>query len=319
MKAVGLSQFGGPEVLRVFEVPEPHAGPGEVRIRVHAATVNPGDRDMRIGAVPLAAPGPPYIPGMEAAGVLDEIGDGTVTDLRIGDRVMAVAMPNRAQGGAYTEYVVLAAEWVAQAPARTTHVEAATVPMNGLTARLALDLLALSPGQSLAVTGAAGGFGGYVVQLAKADGLKVVADSSPADEELVRGLGADIIVPRGGNAAHSFLRAVPGGIDGLADGASIGISRLFEAVRDGGGMAAVRGETPYPAGEKEMRRRGIHSHMVYVPDYFGDRRKLDALRHAVEAGALTTRVSRTFAPEQAADAHRLLEAGGFRGRLVLEL
>lgn len=104
MKTVGVSRFGGPEALRVFEVPEPHAGPGQVRVRVHAATVNPGDRYLRIGALGATSPVPPYVPGMEAAGVLDEIGSGTVTDLRPGDRVMAVAMPNGPEGGAYAQF-----------------------------------------------------------------------------------------------------------------------------------------------------------------------------------------------------------------------
>lgn len=93
MKTVGVSEFGGPEALRVFEMPEPHAGPGQVRIRVHAATVNPGDRYLRNGALGRTSPAPPYVPGMEAAGVVDEIGSDTDTDLRLGDRVMAMADP----------------------------------------------------------------------------------------------------------------------------------------------------------------------------------------------------------------------------------
>ncbi|MDX3239691.1 NADP-dependent oxidoreductase [Streptomyces sp. ME03-5709C] len=318
MKTVGVSEFGGPEALRVFEVPEPHAGPGQVRIRVHAATVNPGDRFLRIGALGPTAPAPPYVPGMEAAGVLDEIGTGTETDLCLGDRVMAMADPTSALGGAYAQYVVLPAEQVARAPRGTTHAEAATLPMNGLTARLAIDLTGLSPGQTLAVTGAAGAVGGYVTQMAKAGGLTVVADASPADEELVRSFGADVVVPRGADVAQHILRAVPAGVAGLVDAAVIGSAVVAPAVRDGGVIVTVLGEGTRALSPDEMRRRSLRVRMAFVPDYLGDRRRLDDLREQTEAGKLTLRVARTFAPEDASEAHRLLEAGGVRGRLVLE-
>ncbi|GAA4591938.1 NADP-dependent oxidoreductase [Planotetraspora phitsanulokensis] len=312
MKAVGAFAFGGPEVLRVVDVPEPHAGPGEVRIRVHAAAVNPADTLMRAGLVPLPGVRPPYIPGQDAAGVVDAIGEGAVTGLRIGDRVMAMAIPTGPRGGAYAEHVVLPASWVTRAPAGTSHAEAATLPMNGLTARMTLDLLNLSPGRTLAVTGAAGAFGGYTVQLAKAAGLRVVADASPSDEDLVRSLGADIVVARGDDVGARIRRAVPEGVDGLADGALIGAS-VVAAVRDGGGVAALRGTGPFGAPE-----RGITFHTVYVPDYRGNWDKLDQLRRLADAGAVTLRVAGVFPPAQASEAHRLLEAGGVRGRLVIE-
>ncbi|MFI2301746.1 NADP-dependent oxidoreductase [Actinacidiphila glaucinigra] len=318
MKTVGVSRFGGPEALRVFEVPEPHAGPGQVRIRVHAATVNPGDRYLRNGALGPTSPAPPYVPGMEAAGVLDEIGSDVETDLRLGDRVMAMADPRSPLGGAYAQYVVLPAAQVARAPRGTTHAEAATLPMNGLTARLAVDLTGLSRGQTLAVTGAAGAVGGYVTQMAKADGLTVVADASQADEELVRSFGADIVVPRGADVAQHILRAVPAGVAGLIDAAVIGSAVVAPAVHDGGVIVTVLGEGSRAVSPEEMRRRSLRMHMAFVPDYLGDRSRLDDLRELTEAGRLTLRVAATFPPERAAEAHRLMEAGGVRGRLVLE-
>ncbi|MFJ9910995.1 NADP-dependent oxidoreductase [Actinacidiphila glaucinigra] len=318
MKTVGVSQFGGPEALRVFEVPEPHAGPGQVRIRVHAATVNPGDRYLRNGALGPTSPAPPYVPGMEAAGVLDEIGSDVETDLRLGDRVMAMADPRGPLGGAYAQYVVLPAAQVARAPQGATHAEAATLPMNGLTARLAVDLTGLSRGQTLAVTGAAGAVGGYVTQMAKADGLTVVADASQADEELVRSFGADIVVPRGADVAQHILRAVPAGVAGLVDAAVIGSAVVAPAVHDGGVIVTVLGEGSRAISPEEMRRRSLRMHMAFVPDYLGDRSRLDDLRELTEAGRLTLRVASTFPPERAAEAHRQMEAGGVRGRLVLE-
>jgi NADPH:quinone reductase-like Zn-dependent oxidoreductase len=183
--------------------------------------------------------------------------------------------------------------------------------MNGLTARLALDMLALPPGQDVAVTGAAGGFGGYVVQLAKADALRVIADASPTDTELVRRLGADDVVARGDDVAVRIRELVPAGVDGLADGALL-FEKALPAVRDGGGFAVVRTFT----GQTE---RGITIHAVWVREYARQRAKLDRLREQVEEGALTLRVARTFPLEEAAAAHRMLEAGGTRGRIVLEL
>ncbi len=218
MQAVGVIEFGGPEALQVVDLPEVHAGPGQVRIRVHGATVNPTDTYHRNGsrAEGLRKDPPPYIGGMDCAGVIDEVGDG-VTGFEVGDAAMAMVIPSGTQG-AYRSSIVLDADQVAHAPAGSSHVEASTLPMNGLTARLSLDQLALSPGQTLAVTGAAGSYGGYVVQLAKADGLRVIADASEADVELVRSLGADEVVRRGDDIADTIRALVPGGVDGLADG-----------------------------------------------------------------------------------------------------
>ena len=145
MRAVGLFDHGGPEVLQVVELPEVHAGPGQVRIRVHAATVNPTDVMVRNGtrAEQQKADPPPYVPGMEAAGIVDEVGSGVPDRLKLGDAVLAIVVP-KGSHGAYREQIVLDARSVVRAPAGKTHAEAATLPMNGLTARLSLDLLKLS-------------------------------------------------------------------------------------------------------------------------------------------------------------------------------
>jgi NADPH:quinone reductase-like Zn-dependent oxidoreductase len=204
---------------------------------------------------------------------------------------------------------VLPGDSVVPVPAGTDAVAASTLPMNALTARLALDLLALRPGQVLAVTGAAGAFGGYIVQLAKADGLTVVADASEPDEELVRGLGADVVVRRGDDVAQRIREAYPDGVDGLADGA-VQDALVLPAIREGGGMATVRGY-------RGDGQRGIEVHPTLVRRVAEDRAALDRLRQQAEDGVLTLRVARTFPAEDAAEAHRVLEAGGVRGRLVL--
>jgi NADPH2:quinone reductase len=310
MRAVGVMVHGGPEALQLVELPELHAGAGQVRLRVHAAAVNPTDTLARNGsrAEQQKVDPPPYVPGMDVAGIVDEIGVGVATGVRIGDAVMAMVVP-KGSHGAYREQIVLDARAVVRAPAGTTHVQACTLPMNGLTARLSLDLLGLSPGQTLAVTGAAGAYGGYVVQLAKAEGLTVIADASAADHELVRSLGADIVVPRGADVAKRIREHVPNGVDGLADGAVLN-ELAIPAVRDGGAFTAVRGFAGVP-------QRGIKFSTTFVRTYDREFEKLDRLRQLAERGAVTLRVADTYPPERAGDAHRRLEAGGTRGRLVI--
>ena len=311
MRAVGLFTHGSPEVLQVVELPEVHAGPGQVRIQVQAATVNPTDVGVRNGtrAEQQKADPPPYVPGMEAAGIVDEVGSGVPDRLKVGDSVIAIVVP-KGSHGAYREQIVLDARSVVRTPAGKTHAEAATLPMNGLTARLSLDLLKLSPGQVIAVTGAAGAYGGYVIQLAKSEGLTVIADASEKDEKLVASLGADIVVRRGDDVASRIRSHFAQGVDGLADGAVLN-ALVIPAVRDGGGFTSVRGFQGVP-------QRDIHFTTTMVRSYAHEFEKLDRLRQQVEAGEITLRVAEVYPPERAAEAHRRLEAGGTRGRLVIQ-
>lgn len=308
VRAIGVYEFGGPDALESLELPEPHAAPGEVRIRVRAAGVNPSDLTLRSGGYGSALQGiPPHIPGWDAAGTIDEIGDGV--DLSVGDEVMAVVVPFRPAGGAYAEQVVVPVASVVRTPRGVPAVAAATLPMNGLTARRSLDQLGLRAGQTLAVTGAAGAYGGYVVQLAKADGLRVIADASEADEELITSLGADVIVRRGDDVADRIRAEIAGGVDGLADGAALE-AKVVAAVRDGGGLAVIHGW----AGPAE---RDVTVHQTFVTDHADSRIALNRLCQQVEEGFLTLRVAGTVPAEQAAEAHRRFAAGGTRGRLVL--
>ena len=252
---------------------------------------------------------PPYVPGMEAAGIVDEVGSGVPDRLKVGDAVMAIVVP-KGSHGAYREQIALDARSVVRAPAGKTHPEAASLPMNGLTARLSLDLLKLSPGQVIAVTGAAGAYGGYVVQLAKAEGLTVIADASEKDEKLVASLGADVVVRRGDDVASRIRKHFPQGVDGLADGAVLN-ELVIPAVRDGGAFTSVRGFQGIP-------QRDIHFTTTFVRSYAQEFEKLDRLRQQVDAGKITLRVAEVYPPERAADAHRRLEAGGTRGRLVIQ-
>ena len=313
MRVIGVTPetYGGPEALQIYELPDRHADPGTVRVAVHDAAVNPTDTVVRAGWYPERQAGtePPFVPGMDVAGIVDEIGPDTETGLAIGDQVMAMVAPRGSHGG-YSDSLVLPAWSVTRVPAGVTLAAACTLPMNGLTARRALDMLGLPTGATMAVTGAAGTLGGYVVQLAKAEGLRVIADSSEQDEPLVRGLGPDVVVRRGDDVAARIREVVPDGVDGVVDAAVLG-SRLLPAIRDGGALASVR---PFEGATE----RGIVLHQVWVREYRNDWERLDRLRQQVEDGVITLRVADTFPPERAGEAHARLECGGTRGRFVIQ-
>ena len=311
MKAVGIMKHGGPEVLEVLEVPEVDAGPGQIRIRNHAAAVNPTDIAARNGLMAeyQKINPPPYVPGMDAAGIVDQLGEGVETDIKVGDKVMAMVVPS-GNYGAYREQIVLDQNAVVRAPKDTSHVEACTLPMNSLTARLSLDLLGLKEGQVLAVTGSPGAYGGYVVQLAKADGLTVIADSNESDEELLKSLGVDIIIPRGEGYAETIRQQFPNGVDGIADGALLN-ELAIDAVKDGGSFTSIRGFKGKP-------QREIDFTTTWVTAYDCKKDILETLRQQTEEGILTLRVADTVDIENASEAHRRLEAGGTRGRMVIK-
>jgi NADPH:quinone reductase-like Zn-dependent oxidoreductase len=312
VKAVVVSEYGGPEVLRAVEVPEPHAGPGQIRVRVHAATVNPADVSVRVGEVDDwfddRVPRP-LRPGMDLAGVVDEVGEGADTPLSHGDSVMGMVIPMDPTGGAYAEYVVLDPRQVSRSPAGLSDVEAATLPMNGLTARRALDLLDLPAGAWVAVTGAAGAVGGFAVELAKVDGLRVVADAAPGDVDLVTGFGADEVVPRGDGFAQEVLARHADGVDAVIDTALLG-SGIESAIRTGGQLATLGRGLVSSSGDIMVRQ-------VAVPEYRFAADKLDQIRELAEQQRISARVAGVYPAEKAADAHRRLESGGVRGRLVL--
>ena len=194
MRAVGINRPGGLEVLEVIDRPVRDPGPGEVRIAVRAAAVNPTDIGLREGGggdLP-----PPWTPGMDASGTIESVGPG-VDRLQVGERVMAAVTPRRPEGGAQAELVVAPAASTVAAPEGASLEQASTLPMNGLTAMLGLELLSLGDGETLLVTGGAGLLASYVIGIAKRRGLRVLADARGADRELVRGFGADHVLPRG--------------------------------------------------------------------------------------------------------------------------
>lgn len=310
MRAVVVRHYGGPEALEVIDVPVPEPGRGQVRIRVEAAAVNPVDIATRAGLMNAARPGvirerSQVGIGWDVAGVIDATGPD-VTGFAAGERVIGLRDRLDLPLGTYAEQVVLDAADVARMPDRSDSMALSTVPLNGLTALQALDILAPLAGQTVLVTGAAGGLGAFSVELAAMRGLRVIAAAGDDDEKLVRGLGAAEFVPRSADLAAAVRDLVPGGVDAVFDAAVLGYPAL-DAVRARGEFAAFVGTGPVPV-------RGIR---VVPVNIHADGAALAGLAGLAAAGKLTLRVADTYPLADAARAHERLQAGGVRGRLVL--
>jgi len=310
MKTVGFRKFGDPEVLEVMEFPDNEIGSEDIKIKNYASAVNPTDIVSRSGLIKhfIKDFSLPCVPGMDFAGIVEEVGENVKTGIKVGDSVMGMVMPNGTHG-AYSDQLVLNQFAVVRIPKNTSFIEAATLPMNGLTARLSLDLLNLNKGQTIAVTGGPGAYGGYVIQLAKADGLIVIADSNQSDLKLLKDLGADHIISREKNFVEEIRKIFPEGVDGIADGALLN-EKAIDAVKDNGSFTSVRNFIGEP-------QRNINFTATWVSEYNCDFERLDKLRQQVEDGLISLRVADTVTPNNVAEAHRRLDAGGTRGRMVI--
>jgi NADPH:quinone reductase len=302
MRAVVVAALGGPEVLQVVERPDPVPAAGAVLVRVRAVCVNPADIGARVGQIPGGPVPPPFLLGWDIAGEVVEVGAG-VTDLSVGESVVGMIPWYHTRGaiGGYAQLVAADAEWLVPVPADLDPVVASTVPLNALTARRALDIMALSEPATILVTGASGAVGGFAAQLAARAGHRVLASATHDDEEWVRSLGVDTVLPRSADLAANG--PVPAVLDAVPMGEPAGA-----AVADGGVLVTTRPTPPVdPA-------RGVRQEIVMVRL---DRPALRALVEAVADGQLRTRVAATVPLAEAAEAHRRVEAGGLRGKLVL--
>ncbi len=300
MEAIVFEEFGGPEVLRVAETEEPHAGPGQVRVKVLAAGVNPLDHKIRNGwmqdvfATPL-----PAIPGMEFAGIVDEVGEG-VTDTAVGDEVLGWTVT-----GAYAPYA-LSTSYVTK-PAALDWTVAAALPVATETASRVLGLLGVRSGETLLVHGAAGAVGSTAVQLAVAAGANVIGTASPANHAVLRELGA-VPVTYGEGLVERVRAAAPQGVDAVFDAAGRGALPDSIELRGGTTERIVTIADP-AAGELGVT---FSSGGVEAPE--------PALaEHAVLAaeGRLTLPVAEVFPLAEAAKAQALSETGHVRGKIVI--
>lgn len=314
MRAIGLDHYGGPDVLHPVQLPDPQPGRGEVRVKVQAAGINPVDVMVREGALAAlyAELDPPFVPGMDIAGTIDMMGDDVDKDLRltVGQQVTGM-VDNHGSYGGYSEYVCLPAASIISKPADASMPEAASFLMNALTARNALDELKLTPGSVLLVPGAAGAVGTFTTALANDEGLRVVAIAGPNDESFLRSVGATDFIRRGADAARRVRDAFPDGVDAVVDAAGLH-EHIVPAIRDKGTIIALR------HGKESNLDRGIRAVHVNVRNRVTDHAAIAQIGQLVESGLLPLRVAGVFPAAEAATAHERFDAGGLRGRLILE-
>ena len=297
MKAVRFSRFGGPEVLEIVDLPDPHPGPGQVRIAVRAAGVNPSDWKKRKG---LMDPGLPQTIGYEAAGVVDELGEG-VADVAAGDRVFGLS----AEGAAQAELAVLS--YYAPIPPSLGFPGAAALPAAVETATRALDQLGVEADSTLLINGASGSVGSAAVQLAVARGAQVIGTASPASHDYLRSLGAEAVAYGEGLAGR--IRALaPNGVDTALDVAGSGV--LPELIELAGGAGHVVTIADFEGAREHGVRfsSGDAGRAVHAIAEIGE---------LIESGRFSLPVAQTFPLAEIAEAHRVGEDGRVRGKLVL--
>jgi NADPH:quinone reductase-like Zn-dependent oxidoreductase len=297
MKAVRFNRFGGPEVLEIADLPDPHPGPGQVRIAVRAAGVNPSDWKKRKGLMDEELP---QTLGYEAAGVVDELGEG-VADVAVGDHVFGFS----AEGAAQAELAVLS--YYAPIPPSLDFPGAAALPAAIETATRALDQLGVGSGGTLLVNGASGNVGSAAVQLAVARGARVIGIAGPANHEYLRSLGAEPVA-YGDGLVERVRALVPDGVDLALDVAGSGV--LPELIELAGGADNVITIADFAGAGRYgvMFSRGDPGRAVHALGEIGD---------LIESGRLSLPVAQTFPLADVAEAHRVSEQGHVRGKLVL--
>ena len=299
MKAAQFSRFGGPEVLEIVELPEPHAGSGEVRIRVRAAGVNASDWKKRSGQMDQELP---QTMGYEAAGVVDEIGDG-VTGVQLGDKVVGVG----GGGAAQAEFAVLSM-W-APIPESLDFVGAAALPSTVETAARALDQLGVTKGSTVLINGASGSIGSAAVQFAVQRGARVIGTGSPATHDYLRSLGAEPVA-YGEGMAERVRAIVPDGVDFALDVAGSGV--LPELIALAGDAENVITIADFGGAKQYGVRfsRGDEGRAEYA---------IALAMQLIEEGTFAIPVGQTFSLRDVAEAHRVGESGKVRGKLVLTI
>ncbi|MFT4066792.1 NADP-dependent oxidoreductase [Paraburkholderia sp.] len=314
MHAVGLNSYGGPEVLHLVALPDPHPGPGQVRVKVRAAGINPVDVMVRDGSLAgwFAEAQPPFVPGMDIAGTIDELGEGIdpQSGVAVGDDVVGV-VDNFGGYGGYSQYVCLPAASVIAVPASLTFSAAASFLMNALTARNALDTLRLPRRSTVLVTGAADAVGAYTLALGNDEGLRMVAIAAPQDEAFLGSAGAADVIVRGENVAARVRHAYPTGVNAVVDAAGLG-KQIVSAILDNGTVITLR------RGTDDSFERGIKGVFVNVRERITDHVAMARLGQQVTSGLLAVRVAAVFPATEAVAAHRRLNEGGLRGRIVLD-
>lgn len=301
MRAARYHEYGGVEMLVVEQAPDPHPGPGEIRIRVAAASVNPVDWKVRSGAVREVLPVDlPAVPGRDAAGVVDEIGEG-VRGVGVGDRVFGLGGVT----GATAEFAVLSA-W-ARTPDTWSDEEAAAAALGAVTAMGGLNALGPLKGRTVLIEGAAGGVGSAAVEIAVAQGATVIGTAGERNHEFLTSLGA-VPTTYGAGLAERVTTLAPDGVDVVLDTAASGsLADLVALVGDPARVSTV-------ADHANAQRLGVHvANAENDPALLAEAAELGRLGH------FTPRVEATYPLERIAEAHAHSERGHTRGKIVVRL
>src|SRR6516165_2408692 len=309
MKAVLFEKHGGPEVLHLAEVPDPTAGPGDVVVDIHAASVNAADYKVRQSGGAYSGSGVrlPHILGRDFSGVVSAVGSD-VTDLSVGDAVFGVC--DQGVEGAYAEKIAIKAAIIAKKPGRLGDAEAAAMALTSLTALWALeDTAKLKPGETILIQGGAGGVAGFAIQLAKHLGATVITTASARNHDYVRRLGADRVIDYN---KEDFTKTVSG-CDVVFDtvGGDVQV-RSYAVLKLGGRLVWI---APAPAGFQPTRM----DVRVLRPNVARDRRHLERMLQLLDAGAVSPPAITRYKLAEAAEAHRVSESRHLQGKLVFEV
>jgi len=305
MKAAFIEKFGGPEVLKYGDLPDPVAAAGEVVVDVHAASVNGADWKVRAGDYKQTKF--PFVLGRDFSGEIAAVGPG-VTDLKVGDAVFGVL--DAGQEGAYAEKVAVKAAIIAKKPEGLSHVNAAALALTGLTALVAVeDTLKLRRGETILIQGGAGGVASFAIQLAKHIGARVITTTSAANLAYARGLGADEIIDYN---AKDFTQVVSG-CDAVFDTVGGDVAQRSFAVLKPDGRAAFiasGAQAPKPTRSDVTSLR---------PAVGRTRRHIERIAELYRTGAIRPPDIKLYRLSEAADAHRVSESRHFRGKLVFQV
>ena len=332
MRAVLLESYGPPERLRIAEVPEPEPGPRDLLIAVRASSINPIDWKIRRGIQRgLIRYRLPWIQGLDVSGVVLQVGEA-VAGFSVGDEVFA--SPTWRRPGCWAERVAVAAAQVAHKPVRSSHEEAASIPLVGLTAwACLLPKLAERPGQRVFIQAGSGGVGTFAIQLAKYHGAWVATTCSDRNTALVTGLGADRVIDYRSQRFEDVLAESGGPVDIVLD--ALGgeqRQRAFAVLKRGGRLASIVSGMPENAARYgpnlgalvtlgaslrfgiEGLLRGVRAASVLRPS---DGAILAQIAELLESGAIRPVIDRCYPMEQIVEAHRYMETGRARGKVVL--
>jgi len=306
MKAMLLMGHGGPEMLKYGEAPDPKAGPGEVVVDIHAASVNGADPKVRRGGGRYGLNKFPHILGRDFSGVVSAVGPG-VTDLKVGEAVFGVL--DQGIEGTYAEKVAIKADLVAKKPASLGHVEAAALGLISLTALTGLeDTALLKAGQTILIQGGAGGVAGFAVQLAKHIGAKVIATASANNLDYVKGLGADRVIDYNKND-FTAIGPICDVVYDTVGGADVR-ARSYKVLKPGGKLVWIA-----PAPDAPPRSDVA----TLKPDVVRDRAHLERMLELYAAGAIAVPTIHRYKLADAAEAHKVSEGRHLQGKLVLEM